>query len=365
MKSSEIIGWLKNYYMSRIRKNIPFYSVLLLGPPGIGKSEGVEEAAREIAKELGKEFIDYDESIAQEILSNPDKYFVFVDFRLTEVEPTDLIGYPREVDGAVTYKPLLWAKVLSKCSGILFLDEITNVNRIDTQSASYKPVRDYKAGFTKFSKGVLVVAAGNRPEDSSISNFLPAPLVNRFIKIEVDIPTISDWVEYMNRTYESWDRSTYAYLKLFSSDFIKLPKEAETLENYPTPRTWTQVALIDDITKEEAIGLLGSEVGNKYVAFRKMQIPSIEEIVKRPAIFNDLSLDQKYLVCASIANNFIEWLERDEFRKFAIYIAREAKEFLVLMIKMSGKRGIVPKLFKIPEVRDELKHISAYVRARR
>jgi hypothetical protein len=95
---------------------------------------------------------------------DPDKYFVYVDLRLTECEPSDLIGIPRDVDSSVQYKPLMWARCLSRSAGVLFLDELTNLQRPDVISACYKLLYDRKAGFTAFHEDVLVVAAGNTPE---------------------------------------------------------------------------------------------------------------------------------------------------------------------------------------------------------
>ena len=56
-----------------------------------------EEAARKIAKRLNKEFIQYDDDIAEKVLQNPEKYFVYIDLRLTELEPSDLSGMKRNV----------------------------------------------------------------------------------------------------------------------------------------------------------------------------------------------------------------------------------------------------------------------------
>ena len=65
---------------------------LFLGAPGIGKSECVRDAAKKLAKKLGKIYIEYTDQNAEEILKDPDKYFLLVDKRLTECEPSDLGG---------------------------------------------------------------------------------------------------------------------------------------------------------------------------------------------------------------------------------------------------------------------------------
>ena len=95
MRTEQLKKFIIKYYMSGTLFRDFRYSVMIFGPPGIGKSVTIYEAGEEIAKKLGKKFVEYTDDIAHEILSDPDKYFVFLDLRLTEVEPSDLIGIPR------------------------------------------------------------------------------------------------------------------------------------------------------------------------------------------------------------------------------------------------------------------------------
>lgn len=124
MKVGELSDYLiKLYKVGAINHQRP--SILLLGPPGIGKTMSCWYLGERLASMLHREFIDYNDDVAFKILSDPEKYFVFTDFRLTECEPSDLLGIPRETDSSTRYYPLLWARCLSKTPGILLLDEIT------------------------------------------------------------------------------------------------------------------------------------------------------------------------------------------------------------------------------------------------
>lgn len=76
-------------------------SILGLGEPGIGKSKSLEDAGKEIARKLGKKFIDYSDDYADKILESPEDYFVFVDLRLTECEPSDLCGKVKSYTGTI------------------------------------------------------------------------------------------------------------------------------------------------------------------------------------------------------------------------------------------------------------------------
>jgi len=141
------VGNLENYLLKLYRAgsiNHSRQAVLLLGPPGIGKSMTCWSLARRLAKLTNREFIDYNDDEATRVLASPDNYFVFVDFRLTECEPSDLLGIPRDVDGASRFSPLLWARCLSKTAGLLLLDELTNVQRPDVITAAYKLIFDRK-----------------------------------------------------------------------------------------------------------------------------------------------------------------------------------------------------------------------------
>jgi len=216
----------------------------LIGPPGIGRSTivrfwGVMQAAR-----LKREFVDFDELAPQDveaILRNPDKFFVFADKRLTGLDPVDVPGVPRLVNGEkyVMFLPLALAILLNKCAGILLLDEFLNENRPNMISAAYKIVSDYKIGDIALNRQVLVVAASNSAEHSSIANSIPKPLRNRFDFIEVEAPSIEAWAEWMDRTYgpEKWDRSIPAYLHWRPSDFLANVADAVEDNGYEPPAT--------------------------------------------------------------------------------------------------------------------------------
>lgn len=318
-------------------------SVLLIGLPGIGKTTAVREASQELAKELGKTFVEYDEPRAEEIIQNPDRYFVFVDLNPTHLEPADLIGIPKMVNGRTSYIPLSWAFVLSRASGILFIDEITNVQRPDVLSATFRIVQERRCGFTKFTSETMIVSAGNAPEHSAIANLLPAPLVNRFVACRVQPPTVEGWVGWMDKNHPDWDKRVLAHLTHFAEDFIKIPSETETLTNFPTPRSWTAVAnLIPKIDSslwlQTAIGLLGEEVGLRYHSLLKTEIPNIEELIEKPEKFNNLDLQQKYLASVFLGS----FLAKTEKVKVAIPLleamSKTQQDFVVLAILSSGEK---------------------------
>ncbi|MEM4874659.1 MAG: hypothetical protein QW394_05145, partial [Thermofilaceae archaeon] len=77
------VKYVVQHFYDRLRKGYPdSFSLLLLGPPGVGKSTGVREAAEEIAAQLGKRFAD--------ITSREERERVFSELDDCLVESGDL-----------------------------------------------------------------------------------------------------------------------------------------------------------------------------------------------------------------------------------------------------------------------------------
>jgi hypothetical protein len=334
LKVGNLVTYLESLYHAG-EKNGRF-SILLLGKPGIGKSTSIKAAARRIAKSLKREFIQYDDTLYDKIMQEPDRYYVFVDFRLTECEPTDLLGIPEKVNGGVKFCPLLWALVLSKVPGLLLLDELTNVQRPDVISISYKLIFDLKAGFVAFNPGIMIVAAGNRPEESSVANMLPTPLISRMLIIQVDQPTVQEWADWMNDNFfGEWDTRNLAFLRRFETDgyLLQIPSKTETLDAYAVPRTWTALSLlmkqgIDD--DETIVGLVGYEVGQKLEAFLKVNV-DMDDLLDHPSKFRELNLDGKYMVSVMLSSWITKNIKKPQ-KSFELidWMSNESKEFLIL-----------------------------------
>ena len=391
LRTPEIIDFIENMYMyngSPLGKQ----PIIMLGPPGIGKSEAVAQAAERIARKLNKKFIKYDDDKYDEIMQHPDEYFVFVDLRLTEVEPSDLMGIPREKNGTMFYIPPSWAKVLSKALGILFLDELAQVQRDDIFAVAHKILLDKMAGFTRFHPGVMVVAAGNTPEDSPIARQLPTSLINRTLVMRADRPSIEEWAKYMEERYgDKWDKRVYAFLMYQSDKFIEPinTNELERLDNFATPRTYTMAAvrlaelanapITQEMLRAVLVGLLGPSVGEALFGFITLSI-DVESIINNPGKFDMLEIDKKLFVmwaAGELYNNAVKRGDenlRAKIEKFMeeALIKRRSLHWLEMLtmfiIALSGeqtKTGSSPRHTylkslneKYPKVVDELYKVA-------
>lgn len=255
-------------------------------------------------------------------------------------EPSEILGIPRIDTNRhyFTYEPPIWARILSidKISGLIFLDELTNVQRDDIISAVYKLVLDRRVGFIKLSDNVRIIAAGNTLDTSEIVRELPRPLRNRFEVVKVSMPTIEEWKKYMDENYKDWDRRILNYLLRFPEDFYKEPKDDE--ENFPTPRSWTRLAIQtknieeEEILKAKAMSLLGKEVGIKVYKFLTTRIPSIHEIVRDKNLFKRLNEDEKYLLVMEISKNMRN-LDDETLEKIVNILSEDSFEWIILLSK--------------------------------
>ena len=72
--------------------------LFIYGAFGIGKSSGIKQIAQQIAKEKGKQFIEWNKSdieTKKEVFDNPKGFFVLIDERFSQYEPSDIKGLPR------------------------------------------------------------------------------------------------------------------------------------------------------------------------------------------------------------------------------------------------------------------------------
>lgn len=318
--------------------------ILLIGPPGIGKTAVTAEAAAILAKKSGKVLVDLvgeaerqaryhnveyirprgHEDLVKlydEVRSEPHRYFVFLRIVATQVTPEDL-QYPRFYKGAIlSMLPMMLAFLaVDGVEGILFIDEITNVAREDTATMLFALIQEKRVGLGgKLSDRVKIVAAGNPESVSSVARLLPAPLVNRFVVVNVSPPSVEEYIDYLLTRHSRIDDTVVAYLLLNGEKVLyQPPGEADTLHNYPTPRSWERVAveawkLADDDETYRTIlaGLLGPRIGLEFYAFRKLKPPKPDELLRQPELLRGLSTEARMLAIVQLARFAAEQSSRD------------------------------------------------------
>jgi hypothetical protein len=241
----------KNSIRRALRKKRP---VFLWGPPGIGKSEVVEQITNDL----------------------PNSHFI--DIRLSLWEPTDIKGIPyfdsnqgKMVWGAPSELPD--EEMASAYDNIvLFLDEM-NSAAPSVQAAAYQLILNRKVGQYKLPDNVMIVAAGNREADKGVTYRMPAPLANRFVHLELQVD-FDDWFEWA--VAKNIQSDVIGYLQFAKQDLYTFDPKSPS-RSFATPRTWTFVSELledeeeDDITTTDLVaGTVGEGLAVKFMAHRKI-----------------------------------------------------------------------------------------------
>jgi len=202
--------------------------VLLWGKPGTGKSAFVQSLA--------------------------DAQFPVYVLIASIHDPTDFSGLPvYEAAGSVVrFAPPQWVERFEQTGqGILFLDELTTAPP-SVQSALLRVVLERHVGDRALPAGVRVLAAANPPEIAATGWDLSAPLANRFVHLEWDMP-LSAYTDALEQGFgiperKHIDRVAHAqsltFWRLLLSAFLRrMPnllytEPAENEYAFATPRTW-------------------------------------------------------------------------------------------------------------------------------
>src|SRR5262245_59417139 len=144
-------------------------SLLLLSPPGVGKSDIVRQASAAAGLEC------------RSLLG-------------TQIAPEDVSGIPRIIGERSVFCPprvLLPEKPEPFC---LFLDELPACAP-DVQKAFYSLLLERRLGEHTLPKGTWVVAAGNRMQDRALVRAMSSALVNRVTILQVRVDT-DEWLAW-------------------------------------------------------------------------------------------------------------------------------------------------------------------------
>lgn len=226
-------------------------SVMLWGPPGVGKSAGVRQIAEKITEKTGKKAI-------------------VTDVRLLLFNPIDLRGIPTANEDktlAVWLKPKIFQMDESEdVINILFLDEITAAPS-SVQAAAYQIVLDRTIGEHKLPDNCFVIAAGNRVTDRSVANKMPKALANKMMHFEVTTDSYS-WQYWAEK--EGLNEALIDYLGRRKSALMRFDESSDDVA-FPTPRTWKMVSDVIDICRgnvsfasEMICGLVGQKEGELF-----------------------------------------------------------------------------------------------------
>ena len=344
MNVNRLIDELTLAYCNIINAGIPikvFPSVMLWGPPGVGKSQAVKQLGKEIEKNTGKKTH-------------------ITDVRLLLFNPIDLRGIPTanaDKTLAVWLKPQIFQMDSSDgMINILFLDEISAAPQ-SVQAAAYQITLDRMVGEHKLPENCIVIAAGNRTTDKSVAFKMPKALANRLLHIEVE-GSFKSWKEWAIRT--GVNDKVVGFLSFRQQHLMTFDSGNDDLA-FATPRAWEAVSNIlkyvnSDVDKVYSLiaGVIGTGLAIEFRAWAKVykDLPEVADIFegKQPKI--PTGTDAMYALCAAMTAYARE--HKDDMRGIANsvqYANRMPPDFSTVLFKdyMYIEPDYRVKLLRIPE----------------
>ena len=325
--------------------------VFLWGPPGIGKSEVVQE----IADELGG---------------------YMIDLRMAQMEPTDIRGIPyfnKENNKMDWAEPVdLPSEELASQYPvvILFLDEMNSAPPA-VQAAGYQLILNRRVGKYKLPDNVVIVAAGNRDSDKGVTYRMPMPLANRFVHVEMryDFAAWQQWA--VNKGIH---KDVVGYLSFAKQDGYDFDAKASS-RAFATPRSWVFVS--DMLADENGIdndtlytlvaGAIGDGLAAKFMAHRKVagKMPNPNDIlegkvkdlnVKEISAMYSLTISMCYELKDAVDNKRVDNKRFHELcANFFDYMMKNFETELVVM----GSK-IALKTYKLPIEPSQLKNFDEF-----
>ena len=199
------------------------HSILLLSPPGVGKSDTVMQAA--------------------EAAGLPCRSLLG-----TQIAPEDVSGVPRIIGERTVFCPPRVLLPETPERFCLFLDEMPAASP-DVQKAFYSLLLERRIGEHPLPRGSWVVAAGNRAEDRALVRSLSSALINRVIILNVRID-VKEWLIWAR---QAGVRAEILAFITFMPQALMRPVPAEPVP-FSTPRSWA--TLSDAFELAENAGLL-------------------------------------------------------------------------------------------------------------
>lgn len=241
------------------------HKILIEGPPGIGKTDIVKQAAKNVGFKL--------------VVSHPA-----VD------DPTDWKGLPFANHNAheATFLPFGIMNQLIHAEGptVCFFDDLGQAPT-SVQAALMQPLGNGWLNGHRISDRVVFVAATNgRTHKAGVGGLLE-PVKSRFDTIVSLEPNTEDWIRWAIKN--DMPAELIAYMNWNGSKALHKFEPTKDMTNSPCPRTWAKLGKMMNsgipVREEEVfIGAVGNAFGTEFLSFIRVyrDLPRIEDIINDP-----------------------------------------------------------------------------------
>lgn len=290
--------------------------IIILGPPGIGKSEQVQQVSKAAKRKL-------------------------VYFDASTADPTDIPGIPfpiRTEDGQLICERAVFKKFIDNEPITFFADETFQGSPAVLNSLA-SVFLEKRMGDMHLPPETWVVGATNRSEDKAGTSRPPSHLPNRVTIVQTAFQvddTRSHWID-IDMPMELLAFAKYAEDSIFDFDPNRMINA--------TPRSWAWVGKrlpqLMQLAQTERLGIIAGRVTEghaaKFIGFCNIfqNLPSIEDALMNPdTIAIPEALDVRYAFTAAISNA----LTKDNFDRLAILEARLPRNLGVMMVNDAQRK---------------------------
>jgi hypothetical protein len=246
------------YAASTFFQGGPYMPIMLHGDPGVGKTQGVDAAARATKAALNVQ-------------------------HLADREPTEIGGIYWERNGEMVRLSPQDLPMQDDVPTILFYDETPQAAMMNKNILA-RLVLDRKIGDFRLGNKVYVCLAGNYAHNRAGTSPMPSHLNARLSHLHV-VPDVGKWLAWAARN--DVHPFVTAFMKECSDHHHKPDPSADAS---PNPRSWVRVSEIEksgisgQARKAMIVGTVGMESGVQYLnraeLFRTM--PDPEEVFASP-----------------------------------------------------------------------------------
>lgn len=232
--------------------------LMLWGPPGVGKSQIVAQAAHDLGVTLN-------------------------DVRLSTMDAVDLRGLPVPAGDVTRWLAPNWLPTGG--DGVLFLDELPAAP-MDVQVAAFQLILDRRLGDYQLPDGWTCIGAGNRASDRAGAKRISTALSNRFLHLDF-VVSATQWSRWALGAGLPFELAAFIGWKpSYLHDFTPGQDDRE----FATPRTWEMVGrvqaqgLSDKLTLALMSGAVGQDKAVEYVNFLRIfsKLPNPDVVLASP-----------------------------------------------------------------------------------
>jgi len=294
---------------------------MVVGSPGTGKSQIIHQIAKNYNLQV-------------------------IDLRLSQCDPTDLLGFPQIIGNKAGYVPMNTFPIVGDplpdgYSGwVLFLDEFNSASPA-VQAAAYKLVLDRMVGIHHLHKNVAIVCAGNLETDNAIVQSMSTALQSRLVHLELVVDA-KEWVDWAADT--GIDHRITSYIN-FKPGNLYTFKPDHTDNTYGSPRTWefaNRVLSVVDEGEPEFLTMLAGTISEglarEFVGFCKIynDLPKLVNIIANPkGIKVPVEPSILFALTGSISHN----ATKDNFSALMEFVIRLPIEFQVVCLRETVRRN--------------------------